>query len=132
MLTAQQYRVKAAEYADLADTARSDSEGRELRALERNCTSLAANKEWLAGDRTAPVSSGVDRARAEEEQILKSFGTAVIMRWNTLPRRIQRELFAHAGYIGNLQQMTESKGHIARFLHHHALHDHEDGRAEVG
>jgi len=106
MLTAQQYRMKAAEYAGLADSARSDSEGREFRALERNCTSLAANKEWLAGDGTALVSSGVDRARAEEEQILRSFGTAVIMRWSTLPNKIQRELFEYASSIGDLEKTT--------------------------
>jgi len=121
MITAQQYRVKAAEYAGLAETARSASEGREFRALERNCASQAANEEWLAGngDRTVPVSEQGDHARAEEEQILRCLGAAVIMRWNTFPKNIQRELFEYAGSIGDLQQVTELKGQIARFLHNH-------------
>jgi hypothetical protein len=121
MLTAQQYRVKAAEYAGLAETARSPGESREFRALERDCISLAANREWLAanGDQTVPASEQADHARAEEEQILRCLGAAVIMRWTTLPKKIQRELFEYAGTIGDLQQTTELKGQIARFLHHH-------------
>jgi hypothetical protein len=121
MLTAQQYRVKAAEYAGLAETARSASESSEFRTLERTCTSLAANEEWLAGngDQNVPASQQVDHAGAEEEQILRCLGAAVIMRWTTLPRKIQRELFEYAGTIGDLQQTTELKGRIARFLHHH-------------
>ena len=123
MLTAQQYRVKAAEYAGLAETARSASESREFRALERNCASLAASKDWLAGagdnDQAMPASRPVDHVHAEEEQILKCLGAAVIMRWTTLPRKVQRELFEDAGSIGDLLQTTELKGQIARFLHRH-------------
>jgi hypothetical protein len=121
MLTAQQYRVKAAEYAGLAETARSASESREFRAKERNCASPAANKEWLArdDDQAVPASRQADCVHAEEEQILRCLGGAVIMRWTTLPRKIQRELFEHAGSIGDLLQTTELKGQIARFLHHH-------------
>jgi hypothetical protein len=121
MLTAQQYRVKAAEYAGLAETARSASESREFRALERNCASLAAKKERLAGnnDEAVPAPRQADPVHAEEEQILRCLGVAVIMRWTTLPRKIQRELFEDAGSIGDLLQTTELKGQIARFLHHH-------------
>ena len=116
MLTAHQYRVKAAEYAALAETADSLSHSREFRTLERNCSSLAANEEWLAGnDQSEPV----DDARTEADRILACLGAAVIMRWNTLPKKIQRELFEHAGSIGDLQQTTELKGQIARFLHDH-------------
>jgi|SoiMethySBSTD1v2_1073268.scaffolds.fasta_scaffold31047_4 hypothetical protein len=121
MLTAHQYRVKAAEYAALAETADSLSHSREFRTLERNCSSLAANEEWLAGnnDRAARAPGKLDDAGAEEQQILACLGAAVIMRWNTLPKKIQRELFEYAGSIGDLQQTTELKGQIARFLHHH-------------
>jgi len=119
MPTAQQYRVKAAEYAGLAEAARSASETREFRTLERNSTSLAANQEWLAGDNDQDVPASQQVDRADEEQILRCLGAAVIMRWNTLPKKIQRELFEYAGSIGDLQQTTELKGQIARFLHHH-------------
>ena len=60
-----------------------------------------------------------DVARAEDDRILACLGAAVIMRWNTLPKKIQQELFEHAASIGDLQDTTELKGQIARFLHHH-------------
>jgi hypothetical protein len=120
MVTAQQYRVKAAEYAGLAETAHSLSQSREFRALQRASASLGANEEWLAGnDQPALVAKPVDDARVHADQILACLGAAVIMRWNTLPKKIQRELFEHAGSIGDLQQTTELKGQIARFLHDH-------------
>ena len=121
MPTAQQYRTKATEYAGFAETADSASRRREFRRLERNCISLAANEEWLAGhdDRTAGPPWPPDQAQADEEQILACLGAAVIMRWNTLPRKIQRELFAYAGSIGELRPTTELRAKIARFLHHH-------------
>jgi hypothetical protein len=119
MLTAQQYRTKAAEYADLAKTAHSPSAAREFRSLARIWSSLAANKEWLADPdgRSVTTSQKVDHARGDEEQILKCLGTAVIMRWSTLPKNVQRELFEYAGSIGDLQKTTA--GQVARFLHDH-------------
>jgi hypothetical protein len=119
MSTAKEYRVKAAEYAGLAETAHSSSECRELRALERNCNSLAANKEWLAGndDQAVPASWKVDHALTTEEQILGRLGAALVMRWSTLPKKIQRDLFEYAGSIGDPQQTTELKERMARFLH---------------
>jgi hypothetical protein len=121
MATTQQYRMKAAEYAALAQTAQSPSEVREFRSLERNYKSLAANEEWLS-DNDRPSTSPpheIDHAVVEEEQILRSLGAAVIMRWSTLPRKIQRELFDYAGSITDLQESAELKGQIARFLHNH-------------
>jgi hypothetical protein len=35
----------------------------------------------------------VDHARGDEEQILRCLGTAAVVRWNTLPKKIQRKLF---------------------------------------
>jgi hypothetical protein len=119
MLTAQQYRARATEYAGFAKTARSPSECREFRALERTYNSLAANKEWQASNNgAAPAALDVDRAPMQEEQILACLGAAVMMRWNTLPKKIQRELFEYAGSIGDLQKATA--GQVARFLHNHA------------
>jgi hypothetical protein len=39
------------------------------------------------------------------------------MRWNTVPTKLQRELFDCASTIADLQQPTPLKGAIARFLH---------------
>jgi ferric-dicitrate binding protein FerR (iron transport regulator) len=125
MFTAEQYRVKAAEFrAFLANTPRSPNETREFRDLERIYTRLAENEEWMAVniDKTIQRRKNDDNRAAladEEEQILKCLGAAVLMRWNTVPTKLQRELFDCASTIGDLQQTTSLKGQIARFLHNH-------------
>ena len=54
-----------------------------------------------------------------EEHILRCLGAAVIMQWNTIPTKLQRELFDTAGSLGDVLQTTTLRGQIARFLHHH-------------
>jgi hypothetical protein len=125
MFTAEQYRAKAAEFrALLTNTPRSPNETREFRDLERTYTRLAENEEWMAVhiDKTIQRGKNYDNRAAladEEEQILKCLGAAVLMRWNTVPTKLQRELFDCASTIGDLQQTTPLKGQIARFLHNH-------------
>jgi ferric-dicitrate binding protein FerR (iron transport regulator) len=125
MFTAEQYRAKAAEFrAFLANTPRSPNETREFRHLERIYTTLAENEEWMAVhiDKTIQRGKNYDNRTTladEEEQILKCLGAAVLMRWNTVPTKLQRELFDCASAIGDLQQTTPLKGRIARFLHNH-------------
>ena len=55
----------------------------------------------------------------EEDQILRCLGAAVITRWNTIPTKLQRELFDNASSMGELLQTDPLKGQIARFLHKH-------------
>jgi hypothetical protein len=125
MFTAEQFRAKAAEFrALLTNTARSPNETREFRDLEQTYTSLAENEEWMEvhTDKMIPRRKNYDNRTAlaeEEEQILKCLGAAVLMRWNTVPTKLQRELFDCASAIGDLQQTTPLKGRIARFLHNH-------------
>ncbi len=123
MFTAEQYRAKAAEFrAFLANTPRSPNETREFRHLEQIYTTLAENEEWMAVhiDKTIQRRENYDNRAADEEvQILKCLGAAVLMRWNTVPTKLQRELFDCASTIGDLQQTTPLKGQIARFLHNH-------------
>jgi hypothetical protein len=130
MFTVEQYRAKAAEYAGYVKTAQSPSETREFQNLERVYRSLADNAEWLAGnfEKTMPamlhdLNDGTALAE-EEEQMLGCLGAAVMMRWGTLPAKIQRELFESATSIGDLRQTAQMKGQIARFLHLHK----NDGR----
>ena len=124
MFTAEQYRAKAAEFRTLLiDTPRSPSETKEFRDLEQIYTTLAENEEWMAVniDRTIRHRKYRDNGSAlaeEEEQILRCLGAAVIMRWNTIPTKLQRELFDCASN-GDLQQAMPLKGQIARFLHDH-------------
>ena len=125
MFAAEQYRAKAAEFtAFLTNTPRSPNETREFRHLERIYTTLAENEEWMAvhTDKTIQRRKNYDNRTAlveEEEQILKCLGAAVLMRWNRLPTKLQREIFDCASTIGDLQQPTPLKGQIARFLHNH-------------
>ena len=56
---------------------------------------------------------------AEEERVLRCLGAAVIMQWNTLPAKLQRELFDTAGSMGDLLDTAALRGQIARFLHKH-------------
>ena len=55
----------------------------------------------------------------EEERILHCLGAAVIMNWNELPQKIQRELFASAASLSEPLHTAELKEQIARFLHRH-------------
>jgi hypothetical protein len=125
MFTAEQYRAKAAEFrALLTNRPRSPNETKEFRDLEQTYTRLAENEEWMAVnlDKTIQRRENYDNRAAlaeEEEQILKCLGAAVLMRWNTVPTKLQRELFDCASTIGDLQQTTPLKGQIAHFLHNH-------------
>jgi hypothetical protein len=61
----------------------------------------------------------VDQAPGDDKKILECLGAAVIMRWGTLPTKIQRELFEHATSLADLAQTAPPKDQIARFLHNH-------------
>ena len=54
---------------------------------------------------------------AEGEHILRCLGAALIMQWNTLPTKLQRELFDNAGAMGVLLDTATLRGQIAQFLH---------------
>lgn len=126
MFTAEQFRAKAAEFRAFLTNAppRSANEASEFRDLEQIYTTLAENEEWMAGhiDKTIERRKNWDSRTAlaqEEQQILQRLGAAVLMRWNTVPTKLQRELFDCASTIGDLQQTTPLRGQIARFLHNH-------------
>jgi hypothetical protein len=119
MFTAEQYRAKAAEFRDAQ---RSPNEVSEFRELAQTYTTLAENEECMPvhPDKTIQRrKNGVIRAvfTEEEEKILKRLGAAVLMHWNTVSTKLQRELFDYAGTLGDVQQTTLLKGQIARFLH---------------
>lgn len=132
MFTPGRYRAKAAEYTELAKTAQSPEATRRFTELERSFTSLADNEQWLSDNHDQTVhwpADGNEKATTapidpltvaiEEEEILRYLGAALIMRWNTLPRKLQRELFDLAGSMGELLETPALRGQIARFLHKH-------------
>ena len=51
MLTAEQYRTKAAEYTELMKSASMPAEGSEFRRLGRSYRMLAENEEWMEDNR---------------------------------------------------------------------------------
>jgi hypothetical protein len=80
------------------------------------------NAGWLAnncGDTSAKDGAPMLSFADEEDRILRRLGAAVIMRWNTIPTKLQRELFDNASSVGDLLQTGALKGQIARFLHKH-------------
>jgi hypothetical protein len=124
VLTSKQYRAKAAEFGELAKTTNIPEESREFRERERSLMSLASNEEWLAVNSAKTLHAprrkrAGDALAATEEQILRCLGAAVIMQWNTIPKKLQRELFDNAGSIGDLPDTATLRGQIARFLHTH-------------
>ena len=67
---------------------------------------------------------------AAEDQVLRCLGAALIMQWNTLPAKLQRELFDNAGDMGELLDTSALRGQIARFLHTHKNDESNGGDKE--
>jgi hypothetical protein len=136
MFAPERYRAKAAEYTALAKASGAPEKIREFEKRERTLTALADNEQWLADNHDKTVHgpkhheadgqslAAEENLAADEEHILRCLGAALIMRWNTLPRGLQRELFDDAGTMGAVSNATALRGQIARFLHKHK--DDED------
>jgi hypothetical protein len=72
MFTPEQFRAKAAEYAELIKGSTGASQTRDFQALEQRFTSLADNEQWLADnyDKTVHAPAGLppaDVAPADED-----------------------------------------------------------------
>ncbi len=125
MFKPTQYRARATEYGDLARSSTGSSQSSDFQKLEQRFTALADNEQWLA-DNYQETVTGAERDRSngvaladEEERILRCLGAAVIMQWNTIPTKLQRELFDTAGSLGDILQTAALRGQIARLLHAH-------------
>jgi hypothetical protein len=102
-----------------AAIARWDDEGGASMSAQSN-TGLRGSKDVHSKRMVeATIDLKVDQAPAEDKKILECLGAAVIMRWGTLPTKIQRELFDQATSLADLAQTPSAKGQIARFLHNH-------------
>jgi hypothetical protein len=71
-----------------------------------------------------------NRTLAADDQVLRCLGAALIMQWNTLPAKLQRELFDNAGDMGELLDTSALRGQIARFLHMHKNDESNGGAKE--
>jgi len=133
MFTAKHFRAKAAESAAALKDTDVPSEIREFQRSEESFNALAENEDWLANNfdkivhsQDTPLKEGAagkpaaDATVAEiEERILRCLGAAVILQWNTIPTKLQRELFDTAGSMGDVLKSAALRGQIARFLHKH-------------
>jgi hypothetical protein len=139
MFTTKQYRTKSTEYGELSKGSTDPSQIRKFQDSSDSFSSLADNEEWLANnfdkmlqapdqetDETPDEKPSSDTTlAAEEERVLRFLGAAVIMQWNTIPTKLQRELFDTAGSMGEVLATAELRGQIARFLHKHKDDDSE-------
>ena len=127
MFTAEQFRTKVAESAEKIKNTDVPSEIRKIERSMGSYSLLAQNEDWLADNFDKMIRSQVvlseDDALGElakvEEHVLRCLGAAVIMQWNTIPTKLQRELFDTAGSLGDVLQTVTLRGQIARFLHRH-------------
>jgi hypothetical protein len=121
MFIAQQHREKANQYEGLLGNAHSSGEAIELRELMQSYLGPAENMDSLTANRdktTRPRRKHRDNpvAPADKEKFLRYLGAAVIMRWNTIPTKLQRELFEHASTLDELQQMPPWRDALTQFL----------------
>jgi hypothetical protein len=114
MFAADQYRARAAKYRELFNRPGPLNKPQEFQNLQPAYVTLAGMEdlprrggEKIPSRRRMYRDNHAHAAAEEEENILKCLGTAVIMRWNTLPAKLQRELFEHADSIGNLYQADD-------------------------
>ena len=125
MFTAKEFRAKAAESAESLKHTNVPSEIRELQRSKQSFSALAENEDWLANNFDKIIHSqdippqDDDAEKRTEERILRCLGAAVIMQWNTIPTKLQRELFDTAGSMGDVLKSAALRGQIARFLHKH-------------
>jgi hypothetical protein len=129
MFTTKKYRAKAAAHGTLSKESNDPVEMQKHKDSSDSFSSLADNEEWLSDnfDKTLQPSDEKESTHgalaAEEEHVLRCLGASVIMQWNTIPTKLQRELFDTAGSMGQLLNTAELRGQIARFLHKHKDHD---------
>jgi hypothetical protein len=140
MFTAKRFRAKAAQSAESLKHTDVPSEIRELQRSKASFNALAENEDWLATNFDKIIRSQdiqddgagkpVDRESVAEteEHILRCLGAAVIMQWNTIPTKLQRELFDTAGSMGDVLKSAALRAQIARFLHRHK--DDEESPAD--
>jgi hypothetical protein len=123
MFSSRQYRVRAAEYAERGRNTEVPNEILEYRNLGRRFTEMADHEEWVGRNFKKTLHQSSDDQdvadSAEEERILRCLGASVILHWNNLPKKLQKELFDSAGAMGDLLKTKELRAEIARFLHAH-------------
>ena len=116
-MTSGEKRTDVSHYA--AAIARWDDDGGAFVSALSDMGARISNgghSKLIAG---TPADLTINQSPGDDRKILGCLGAAVIMRWGTLPTKIQRELFKHAASLADLGRTIPPKGQIARFLHNH-------------
>jgi hypothetical protein len=92
MTQREHYQIDPSHHAAIA---RRDDEGGAA-APVRNGTDLEGSENRRSKRRAGARAFNVDQDSDEDQHILDCLGAAVMMRWGTLPTKIQRELFERA------------------------------------
>jgi molybdopterin converting factor small subunit len=133
MFTAERFRTQASENAESIKNTDIPSEIRKFEQSMERFGQLAQNEDWLAdnfdkmvrsqdvrsADEAAEKLSDGEAVAKIEEHVLRCLGAAVMMQWDTIPNKLQRELFDTAGSLGDVLQTVALRGRIARFLYGH-------------
>jgi hypothetical protein len=129
MLTAKQYRAKAAQYAELLKAARLPAETREFRKLEQSYLTLAENEEWMANNPEKISGPGAEEncygdaiLARHGRHALGGQGADAATQSSAIPALMQ-QLFDDAGSMGGMLQTATLRGQIVRFLHKHKGED---------
>ena len=126
MFTAEQFRTKVAESAETIKNTDVPSEIRKIERSMEGYSLLAQNEDWLADNFDKIIRSqdvlSEDEALGErldskavakiEEHVLRCLGAAVITQWNTIPTKLQRELFDTAGSLGTYYKRSRSEARL--------------------
>src|SRR2546423_4490263 len=123
MTTPSQYRADADRYSELIKGTDKPDEIREFKRLEHTFNELAENEDCMVNNSNKTIHSeeatNTVPLTEEEGRILRCLGASVIMQWNNLPTKLQRELFDNASSVGELLETGAFKQQMARFLHKH-------------
>ncbi len=133
MFTAEHFRTKVTESAKSIKNSDNPNDIRKFQRSMESFGQLARNEDWLADnfdkmvhfqhvlskDETVGKQVDGEAVGKMDEHILWCLGAALMMQWNTIPRKLQRELFDTAGSLGDVLQTVTLRGQIARYLHRH-------------
>jgi hypothetical protein len=95
--------------------------GKKPRRQKQSAQLTRALARWESeGGAPQPKSENNRETRAalakEEEHVLRCLGAAVIMQWNDLPTKIQRDLFDHAISMGEPRRTAQLKEPRVSFI----------------
>lgn len=134
MSGSKQDRAKATQDIERGRHTEVPNEIVEYKTLERKSSATADNEEWVA-DHFEKIPSGPSKEgndsvalAGDEERILRCLGAALIMHWNTLPKKLQKELFDTAGAMDDLLDSEALRAQIAQFLHKHKDDKRDDSQ----